>query len=104
MVCRWTGSPVSSAFSGTWSGPGSTAIERAGSRHCRIVRGRGGRGLSPPEVALHVVRLACELPEQAGRSLSQWDCAELARQRVIDDVVAAISPQTVQRILAANRL
>jgi transposase len=51
-----------------------------------------------------VVRLACELPERAGRSLSQWDCAELARQLVIDEVVAAISPQTVQRILAANRL
>jgi transposase len=55
-------------------------------------------------VVLHLVRLACELPEQAGRSLSQWDCAELARQLVIDEVVAAISPQTVQRILAANRL
>ena len=47
---------------------------------------------------------ACELPEQAGRSLSQWDCAELARQLGIDEAVAAISPQTVQRILAANRL
>jgi transposase len=55
-------------------------------------------------VALHVVRLACELPEQAGRSLSQWDCTELARHLVIDEVVAAISPQTVQRVLAANRL
>jgi hypothetical protein len=55
-------------------------------------------------VALHLVHRACELPEQAGRSLSQWDCAELARQLVIDEVVAAISPQTVQRILAANRL
>lgn len=50
------------------------------------------------------MRRACELPEQAGRSLSQWDCTELARQLVIDEVVAAISPQTVQRILAANRL
>jgi transposase len=55
-------------------------------------------------VALHLVHRACELPEQAGRSLSQWDCAELARQLVIDEVVAAISSQTVQRILAANRL
>ncbi|MFL5518554.1 MAG: IS630 family transposase [Gemmatimonadales bacterium] len=69
-----------------------------------IVRGRVGHGPFPPEVALHLVRRACELPEQAGRSLSQWDCAELARQLVIDEVVAAISPQTVQRILAANRL
>jgi transposase len=55
-------------------------------------------------VALHLVRRACELPEQAGRSLSQWDCAELARQLVRDEVVLAISPQTVQRMLAANRL
>ena len=53
---------------------------------------------------MHLVRRACELPEQAGRSLSQWDCTELARQLVLDEVVAAISPQTVQRILAANRL
>ena len=53
---------------------------------------------------MHLVRRACELPEQAGRSLSQWDCAELARQLVIDEVVAAISPQTVQRMLAADRL
>jgi transposase len=50
------------------------------------------------------VRRACELPEQAGRSLSQWDCAELARQLVRDEVVASISPQTVRRILAAHRL
>lgn len=55
-------------------------------------------------MALHLVHRACELPEQAGRSLGQWDCTELARQLVIDQVVAAISPQTVQRILADNRL
>ena len=55
-------------------------------------------------MALHLVRRACELPEQAGRSLSQWDCAELARQVVRDEIVASISPQTVQRILASNRL
>jgi transposase len=55
-------------------------------------------------VALHLVRRACELPEQAGRSLSQWDCAELARQLVRDEVVASISSQTVQRLLAAQRL
>ena len=55
-------------------------------------------------MALHLVRRACELPEQAGRSLSQWDCAELARPLVRDEVVAAISPQTVQRMLLADRL
>ena len=55
-------------------------------------------------MALHVVRLACELPDQVGRSLSQWDCTELARQVVRDGVVAHLSPQTVQRLLAAARL
>ena len=70
----------------------------------RIVRGRVGRGPFPPEVALHLVRRACELPEQAARSLSQWDCTELARQLVRDEVVASISPQTVQRMPAADRL
>lgn len=55
-------------------------------------------------MALRLVDRACELPEQADRSLSQWDCAELARQLVRDAVVTAISPQTVQRLLAANRL
>jgi hypothetical protein len=55
-------------------------------------------------VALHVIHRACELPEQAGRSLSQWDCTELARQLVLDGIVAVISPQTIQRILAGCRL
>ncbi len=68
-------------------------------------RPRPGRPRTfPPEVALHVVRLACELPDQVGRSLSQWDCAELARQAERDGVVAHLAPQTVQRILAAARL
>jgi transposase len=55
-------------------------------------------------VALHVVRLACDLPEQVGRSLSQWDCTELARQAERDGVVEHLSPQMVHRILAAHRL
>src|SRR5215210_4837644 len=104
MGCRWIGSLVSSASGGTWSARGSTAIARPASPACRIVRDRVGPGRFPPEVALHLVRRACDLPEQAGRSLSQWDCTELARQLVRDEVVAAISPQTVQRLLAANRL
>jgi transposase len=55
-------------------------------------------------VALHLVRLACELPELVGRSLSQWDCTELARQLIREAIVETISPQTVQRMLASQRL
>jgi transposase len=49
---------------------------------------------------LHTVHLACTLPDQAGRAVSHWDSTELARQLVADGVVPAISPPTVQRILA----
>jgi DDE superfamily endonuclease len=55
-------------------------------------------------VALHVIHRACALPDQAGRSLSQWDCTELAHQLVLEGIVAAISPQSIQRILARCRL
>jgi transposase len=62
------------------------------------------RAVFPPEVAIHVVRLACERPDRLGRSLSQWDCAELARQLVADGIVAEISAATGRRVLAAPQL
>jgi transposase len=64
----------------------------------------GGTPVFPPEVAAHLVKLACELPDDARRSLSLWTCSELARTLVVDDVVDAISPQSVQRILASHQL
>jgi transposase len=55
-------------------------------------------------VAIHVVRLACERPETLGRSLSQWDCRELARQLIAEGIVADISAATVRRILRSHKL
>jgi hypothetical protein len=55
-------------------------------------------------VAIHLVKMACERPDARGVSLSQWDSVELARKLLADGVVAGISPQTVQRILAAHQL
>ncbi len=63
-----------------------------------------GRRSFPPEVAVHLVKIACERPDEVGRSLSHWDCAELARRLIADRVVGSISPQTVQRILAHHKL
>ncbi|MFO0824999.1 MAG: helix-turn-helix domain-containing protein [Gemmataceae bacterium] len=57
-----------------------------------------------PEVAIHLVKVACERLDDVGRSLSHWDCAELARQLIADEVVDSVSPQTVQRILANHKL
>lgn len=62
------------------------------------------RACFPPEVAIHVVRLACERPDTLGRSLSQWDYAELARQLIAAELVEDISVETVRRILASHQL
>jgi transposase len=53
---------------------------------------------------LHLVKIACERPDKLGRSLSQWDCQELARQLIRDGVVSSISPDTVRRILEHHHL
>jgi hypothetical protein len=55
-------------------------------------------------VATALVKLACELPDKAGRSLALWTCAELARTVISKGLVGSISPQSVQRILASHKL
>jgi transposase len=62
------------------------------------------RRFFPPAVALHAVKIACELPDKLGRSLSQWDCQEIARQLVTSGVVESISAETVRRILNHHKL
>jgi transposase len=64
----------------------------------------GRKPVFSPAVALHLVKMACEMPDLQGRSLSQWDCTELARQLVAEGVVSSISAQSVRRILADHRL
>jgi hypothetical protein len=64
----------------------------------------GGPRVFPPMVRAHLVKLACELPDDVARSLSTWTCGELARTLIRDGVVDAISASTVQRMLAAERL
>jgi transposase len=53
---------------------------------------------------MYVVKIACERPDDIGRSLSQWDCTEIARQLVRDGVVTSISAETVRQILLHHRL
>jgi transposase len=51
-----------------------------------------------------LVKIACERPDKLGRSLSHWDCRELADQLVREGVVESISPDTVRRILENHQL
>src|SRR5271165_2456019 len=53
---------------------------------------------------MYAVKIACERPDDLGRSLSQWDCTEIARQLVRDGVVTTISAETVRQILLNHRL
>jgi hypothetical protein len=55
-------------------------------------------------VATYLVKLACELPDLCGRSLSTWDCGELARALIRDGLTNSISASSVQRILASQKL
>lgn len=57
-----------------------------------------------PKVALQIVKLACEHPDQLGYLLSQWDCSELARKLQADGIVPSFSPATVRRVLQAHQL
>jgi transposase len=48
--------------------------------------------------------MACERPDDRGRSLSFWDCREMARQLIAEGVVPSISPGTVRRVLEHHHL
>lgn len=71
---------------------------------CTIKPGGDVSRSFPPSVALHLVKIACERPDKLGRSLSQWDCVELARQLERDGIVTSISAATVRRILSNHQL
>jgi transposase len=62
------------------------------------------RRFFPPEVATQLVKMACESPDTRGASLSQWDCAELAKKLVAEGIVKSISRQSVWRILHSFKL
>ena len=92
------------AFGGVLSRSGSSDSSARGLTAWATSRAGDGSLFFPPEVAVPLVKLACERPELRGRSLSQWDCEELARQLVAEGIVPSISAQTVRRILAHHKL
>jgi transposase len=55
-------------------------------------------------VAIHIVKIACEMPSVRGRSLDRWDCGEIARELVRTGVVLTISDETVRRILETHHI
>ena len=89
---------------GRWSARGPHAFWPSAWMDFQTPLAAAPRAVFPPEVAVHVVRLACERPDLRGRSLSQWDGTELARQLIAEGVVEGISTATVRRMLACPHL
>jgi transposase len=87
-----------------WSASGPNAFWPSAWTGSQTPLAAGRRAVFPPEVAIHVARLACERPDPLGRSLSQWDCTELARQLIAEGIVEGISAATVRWILAYHHL
>jgi hypothetical protein len=100
----WQTWPTVSRWRLAWSRSGSNAIANRASEAWEIQLARGAPRAFPPDVAVHLVKVACERPERCGRSLSQWDCTELARALVQSGVTESISASTVRRILAHHKL
>jgi transposase len=89
---------------GIRSGGGFDGSDGTDARASWICRSPAGRRSFPPAVALHIVKMACELPDQRGRSLSTWDCVTIADQLVAEGIVGSISAQTVNRVLTHHKL
>jgi transposase len=51
------------------------------------------------EQVCHIVALACEAPEQAGRPISHWTGREIADEIIGRGIVETISPRHAQRLL-----
>jgi hypothetical protein len=65
----------------------------------------GGRpAFSPSAVRARVTALACTLPRDAGKPLSRWSAAELARAVIQHRIVRRISASTIKRWLQADRI
>jgi hypothetical protein len=93
-----------SACNGPWSATGPSVFSPSVWTGSSTPWAAAPRAGFPLEVAIHVVRLACECPDRLGRSLSQWDGAELARQPIAEGIVTDSSVATVRRMLAAHHL
>lgn len=97
-------SPGSSVCVEGSSTNGPSVSKNTGSLDLKIKRVEAESLFSPAQVAIHLVKIACERPTCAGRSLSQWDSTELARKLVEDGLVESISSETVRRILNCHKL
>lgn len=56
------------------------------------------------KVAMHIIKIAYEVPVERGRSLDKCDCTKIAKELIRTKVVSSISTETVRRILINQKL
>lgn len=59
----------------------------------------GAPGRITPDQRCQIEQVACEVPEQAGRPISQWTGREIADELVARGIVETISPRHAARLL-----
>ena len=69
-----------------------------------IYPGRARPGVFPPEVKAQATALACSLPQAEGQPLCRWSLAEIAVRLVVLGLVTQVSPSTLCRWFAADKL
>jgi transposase len=79
------------------SGVASAELEAA-DRLADAPRSGAPARITPEQVA-RIVALACEVPSDSGRPISQWSTTELAAEIVRRGIVAQISPRHAARLL-----
>src|SRR5258707_15539515 len=99
-----TRSPPAWIPRGRWSPSGANGSSTSAWPGWATCRGEGPPRPFPPEVAVAVKALACELPATTGVPLARWHCPDLARQAAAQGIVASISGTTIWRGLSADAI
>lgn len=95
--------PLSACLEGT-SCDGDDDFSNTDAMDYSIFRDQGVPLSFPPEAAVHIVKLACQMPDLCGRSICLWDCEEIRKQLIQDNIVSSISAETIRRILQHHKL
>ncbi len=78
---------------------GENVMSNKVSTACRIDPDRAGRRLFPPQQQHEIVALATQIPVQQGHPLTHWSISDLTRAVLENEIVGAIAPSTIWRLL-----
>jgi transposase len=78
---------------------GENVMSNKGSTVYRIDPDRGGHRPFPPQQQHEIIALATQIPVQQGHPLTHWSISDLTRAVLKNEIVSAIAPSTIWRLL-----